>query len=276
MSWMKNMWNKMFTDVDDEETKIERRSEEMHAEPTTQKAPSKPAPFRFPLISDEEAKGLPQKGEPQIERRSEKPRVEAAPKEESLNTYELEALEPSGKLPKPNAGRNKKKRPHVPKTSETQSLDLPVNTTRRFQPTRVASPVHGFTDRPAPIDKLLQQEAERKQAELESRYDWSQRSLQELYKKSSSEQPAVVTPPVSKVAVYRPVETQTEVEPPVEEEPIADTTEQNNSDQEQAKAEPKYEWADRSLQDLLPKNQKKEITEEQTEAIVYRPAAQQP
>lgn len=276
MSWMKNMWNKMFTDVDDEETKIERRSEEIHAEPTTQKAPSKPAPFRFPLISDEEAKGLPQKGEPQIERRSEKPRVEAALKEESLNTYELEALEPSGKLPKPNAGRNKKKRPHVPKTSETQSLDLPVNTTRRFQPTRVASPVHGFTDRPAPIDKLLQQEAERKQAELESRYDWSQRSLQELYKKSSSENPAVVTPPASKVAVYRPVETQTEVEPPVEEEPIADTTEQNNSDQEQAKAEPKYEWADRSLQDLLPKNQKKEITEEQTEAIVYRPAAQQP
>ncbi|MBT2582550.1 DNA translocase FtsK [Planococcus sp. ISL-109] len=275
MSWMKNMWNKMFADEVEVDAKPERRSDEFQAEPKTQKAPGKPAPFRFPLISDEEAKGLPQ-AEEQAERRTEKPRVEEMPKEESLNTYELEALEPSGKLPKPNTGRNKKKRPHVPKINEPHTLDLPVNTTRRFQPTRVPSPVHGFTDRPAPIDKLLQQEAERKQAEHERRYDWSQRSLQELYKKSGSEQAASVTPPASKVAVSHPVtETKQEVEVPSAEELREETVKQNDSQQDEVKAEPKYEWADRSLQDLLPKNQKKEKAQEQTEAVVYRPAAQQ-
>lgn len=159
MSWMKNMWNKMFSeDTETEEKPYVRSEEPQHVEPKPQD--SKPAPFRFPLISDEEAKGLPVENR-KPERREEKPRFDAPLKETEEKAYELDALEPSGKLPKPNAGRTKKKRPHVPKTPEAQGLDLPGNTTRRFQPTRVASPVHGFTDRPTPIDELLEQEAKK-------------------------------------------------------------------------------------------------------------------
>lgn len=281
MSWMKNIWNKMFTEETGAEEKPYDHSEETeHIEPTQQA--SKPAPFRFPLISDEEAKGLPVETRTP-ERREEKPRVDMAPKTTEEKTYELDALEPSGKLPKPNAGRTKKKRPHVPKTAESQGLDLPGNTTRRFQPTRVASPVHGFTDRPTPIDELLEQEAKKK-AELERKNDWSQRSLQELYKKSDDRLPQSKKPrSTMETTVYKPVEHN---EQAPETASISETTfekaEAAEDQQPEKKPEPQYEWADRSLQDLLPKNQKAEQAPEkmpqqpeQAEVTVYRTTDQQ-
>lgn len=286
MSWMKNMWNKMFSeDTETEEKPYVRSEEPQHVEPKPQD--SKPAPFRFPLISDEEAKGLPVENR-KPERREEKPRFDAPLKETEEKAYELDALEPSGKLPKPNAGRTKKKRPHVPKTPEAQGLDLPGNTTRRFQPTRVASPVHGFTDRPTPIDELLEQEAKKK-AELERKNDWSQRSLQELYKKSDDRLPQSIKPrSTMETTVYKPVE-RNEQSP--ETAAISETTfekvEAAEDQQPEKKPEPQYEWADRSLQDLLPKNQKAEQTTEkmpqqqleeqpeQAEVTVYRTTDQQ-
>lgn len=280
MSWMKNMWNKMFAEDTETEEKPFVRSEETHfVEPKPQE--SKPAPFRFPLISDEEAKGLPAENR-KPEQREEKPRVDAPLKATEEKTYELDALEPSGKLPKPNAGRNKKKRPHVPKTAEPQGLDLPGNTTRRFQPTRVASPVHGFTDRPTPIDELLEQEAKKK-AELERKNDWSQRSLQELYKKSDDRLPQSKKPrSTMETTVYQPVEHNGRApETAAISEKTHEKAQAEEDQQPEKKPEPQYEWADRSLQDLLPKNQKAEQTPEkmpqqleeqpgQAEVTVYR------
>ncbi|WP_157073460.1 DNA translocase FtsK [Planococcus rifietoensis] len=282
MSWMKNMWNKMFSeDTEAEEKPFVRSEETQYIEPKPQD--SKPAPFRFPLISDEEAKGLPVENR-KPERREDKPRVEVPLKATEEKTYELDALEPSGKLPKPNAGRNKKKRPHVPKTAEPQGLDLPGNTTRRFQPTRVASPVHGFTDRPTPIDELLEQEAKKK-AELERKNDWSQRSLQELYKKSDDRLPQSKKPrSTMETTVYKPVEhdEQAPETASISEKPH-DKAEVGEDQQPEKKPEPHYEWADRSLQDLLPKNQKVEqepekpleLDPEQAEVTVYRTVDQE-
>ncbi|MDS8922896.1 hypothetical protein RLK71_03110, partial [Streptococcus pneumoniae] len=74
MSWMKNMWNKMFSeDTETEEKPFVRSEETQHVEPKPKD--SKPAPFRFPLISDEEAKGLPVENR-KPERREDKPRVD--------------------------------------------------------------------------------------------------------------------------------------------------------------------------------------------------------
>ncbi|MGM0897325.1 MAG: DNA translocase FtsK [Bacillota bacterium] len=271
MSWMKNMWNKMFAeDTETEEKPVSRSEETQRVEPKQQE--SKPAPFRFPLISDEEVKGLPAENR-KVDRREEKKAHDAPAKDAEESPYELDALEPSGKLPKPNTGRSKKKRPHVPKTAEPQGLDLPGNTTRRFQPTRVASPVHGFTDRPAPIDELLEQEA-KKRAELERKNDWSQRSLQELYKKSDEQAPPAVKPQQSTIkSVYKPVDVQ---EKPAETVSPADKTtekaEMSEDQQPEKKPEPQYEWADRSLQDLLPKNQKAEKKTAESDVTVYRTA----
>ncbi|MDN5708250.1 MAG: hypothetical protein L0G95_02340, partial [Planococcus sp. (in: firmicutes)] len=75
MSWMKNMWNKMFTEDTETEEKPFVHSEEIQHSQTKPQG-SKPAPFRFPLISDEEAKGLPVENR-KPERREEKPRSEA-------------------------------------------------------------------------------------------------------------------------------------------------------------------------------------------------------
>ncbi|MEZ0479826.1 DNA translocase FtsK [Planococcus sp. SSTMD024] len=278
MSWMKNMWNKMFAeDTETEEKPFVRSEGTQHVEPKPQE--SKPAPFRFPLISDEEAKGLPAESH-KPERREEKPRVDAPLKASEEKAYELDALEPSGKLPKPNAGRNKKKRPHVPKTAEPQGLDLPGNTTRRFQPTRVASPVHGFTDRPTPIDELLEQEAKKK-AELERKNDWSQRSLQELYKKSDDRLPQAKKPQsIMETTVYKPVEPKEQaLETASDVETANGNAEAGEDQQPEKKPEPHYEWADRSLQDLLPKNQKAEKKPEQqpeqAEVTVFRTTDQE-
>lgn len=79
MSWMKNMWNKMFTEeTETEEKPLARNDQAPYAEPEKQE--SKPAPFRFPLISDDEAKGLPMDNR-KPERREEKPRFDGTPKE---------------------------------------------------------------------------------------------------------------------------------------------------------------------------------------------------
>ena len=276
MSWMKNMWNKMFTEETEAEEKPFARSEQpQYEEPEKQE--SKPAPFRFPLISDEEAKGLPVENRKPEPRREEKPRFDEPSKETHEKTYELDALEPSGKLPKPNAGRNKKKRPHVPKTAEAQGLDLPGNTTRRFQPTRVASPVHGFTDRPTPIDELLEQEAKKK-AELERKNDWSQRSLQELYKKSDDRLPQAKKPEANvETTVYKPVEHKEQrADTAVDNEKPTEHAEARDETPAEKKPEPHYEWADRSLQDLLPKNQKVESQPEQSDAAVNPTADPEP
>lgn len=263
----------MFTEDTETEEQLYTRSEDtQHIEPEQQA--SKPAPFRFPLISDEEAKGLPAENR-KPERRVEKPRVDTLPKAPEEKTYELDALEPSGKLPKPNTGRNKKKRPHVPKTAEPQGLDLPGNTTRRFQPTRVASPVHGFTDRPAPIDELLEQEAKKK-AELERKNDWSQRSLQELYKKSDGRLHQAEKPQSdTETTVYKPAEPKQQAPDTESVREKATEAEALDGQQAEKKPEPHYEWADRSLQDLLPKNQKAEEAPEQPEVTVYRAAEQE-
>ena len=126
MSWIKNTWQRMFSEMPEE--RAEEAPEEIQP-----KSEAKKPPFRFPLISDEEiasfGSGRPDPKEEEPKKRNEKP---------------------------------------YSKLQETQAKPaIRKIQPRRFQPTKVPSPVHGFNNyNPAPIDKLLKQK-ERKAEEVE-------------------------------------------------------------------------------------------------------------
>lgn len=129
MSWVKNLWSRMFPE-DSEENEAEVEWQEPPAEKTER------VPFRFPVIPDEEKEVIYKEEIPMQRQRPAAPIYREAPKTEI--PYRKTAARPE------------------PRTSTYESV--PVNKTRRFEPTRVPSPIHGFNDRkPVPIEKLLEQ-----------------------------------------------------------------------------------------------------------------------
>ncbi|MGI2326312.1 DNA translocase FtsK [Planococcus sp. YIM B11945] len=133
MSWIKNIWNRMFPD-DAEEENVQVEREEVPAAKKT--AP----PFRFPLIPDNEKdvfinrEAAAESIKPEPAFYQEPVRIETAPRRKPTR---IESSAPVWQAPKNEPKAFKK--------------------TRRFEPTRVPSPIYGFDEvRPAPIEKLLE------------------------------------------------------------------------------------------------------------------------
>ncbi|OHX51344.1 hypothetical protein [Planococcus faecalis] len=141
MSWIKNVWNRMFTDDAEE---FEEQEEIIYETPPTVK--KEKAPFRFPLIPDEEKEGFVhdvKRAEPRQEKPFFNGRERETPRKEPVFPIEKKVMGPKEAPIRQSTIANRK------------NAELPVNKTHRFEPTRIASPIHGFnTARPAPTQKL--------------------------------------------------------------------------------------------------------------------------
>lgn len=151
MSWMKNVWSRLFPDETESEIPETNHEPEQREIRKVQKAP-----FRFPLISDEEKTQFLNRSNSERDSKVEYP-IPPAPEKNAAPVPKPDRFSPAGvrhyerpaRKPLPE---NKPKKPAASKT-------LPVNNrTRRFEPTRVPSPVHGYQEpKPAPIKQLLEQ-----------------------------------------------------------------------------------------------------------------------
>lgn len=153
MSWIKNVWNRMFTDADD----VEETEEEVVYEPAPTVKKEK-APFRFPLIPDEEKDDFIR----------DVKRAENRPKMPIFDEREREILRKESVLSKetekPIMGPKEAPVRPAPKRKATE---LPVNTTRRFEPSRSVSSVYGYnTSRPAPTQKMTEERENKYNREL--------------------------------------------------------------------------------------------------------------
>ncbi len=185
MSWVKNVWNRFFTEVQDEEnTDANLKQEDIKAE-----RPKK-APFRFPVISDNEKGRFAEKSsaieQPAPRRRPSSPALNKArgfeqpapqigeayqiPKAREPRGFERPAPRPSRSiepktLPKPrpiDQPEAKVKEPLVAKRSESRKFEPQKKNTRPFEPTRVPSPIHGYNEeRPEPSMNSIQKKEQR-------------------------------------------------------------------------------------------------------------------
>lgn len=151
MSWVKNVWNRLFPEETESEIPEISHQPEQREIRKVQKAP-----FRFPLISDEEKAQFLNRSNSESELKSDYPMPSSPektaatiPKPDRFSTIGERNYERPERKPLPE---NKPEKPAASKT-------LPVNNrTRRFEPTRVPSPVHGYQEmKPAPIKQLLEQ-----------------------------------------------------------------------------------------------------------------------
>ncbi|PSL31092.1 S-DNA-T family DNA segregation ATPase FtsK/SpoIIIE [Planomicrobium soli] len=142
MGWVKNIWKRMFPEDLEEESK----EADWEQAPPQQKGPT---PFRFPLIPDDEKEVF-------IRRDATLVKIEPSMKKEKLPSLEMQTPEPAvSPVRKPIAPPSNKTVP--PKSRPQTSAPKPLNKTRRFEPTKVPSPVYGFDEsRPAPIENLLE------------------------------------------------------------------------------------------------------------------------
>lgn len=154
MSWVKKVWNRMFTDEIEEEV-------EQEIEAPVEKKNSH-VPFRFPLITDEEREVFLKK-----EQSGEKVTM-AEVREELIRrplTSEHQPVQRETRPdPEPAAFQRQAPRPPVQRKPQPQPVKAlledskPEPIKRRFEPTRVPSPIHGFNERKAtPIEILLEQ-----------------------------------------------------------------------------------------------------------------------
>lgn len=150
MSWVKKVWNRMFTD------EVEEEIEQEPAAPAVKE--NSHVPFRFPLITDEEREVFLKK-----EQSGEKVTM-AEVREELIRR-------PSQRIPQPDRRERRpepkpvqrqaprpavQRQPQAPKPKLENNKPEPIK--RRFEPTRVPSPIHGFNERKAaPIEILLEQ-----------------------------------------------------------------------------------------------------------------------
>lgn len=155
MSWVKKVWNRMFQD------EIEEEIEQEYEAPVEQK--STHVPFRFPLITDEEREIFLKK-----EQSGEKVTM-AEVREELIRRPSQMVQQPvrSEIRPEPKPVQSQSPRQPVQRQSQvsnpTWEDSKPEPIKRRFEPTKVPSPIHGFNEpKPAPIEKLLEQK-ERKE-----------------------------------------------------------------------------------------------------------------
>ncbi|RNF40805.1 DNA translocase FtsK [Planococcus salinus] len=125
MSWVKNIWTRIFPDDTEED---EYKAEEWTEEPEESR---EKAPFRFPLISDEE-------------------------KEEFI--HHTTSRKPIDYPIKKEPERAERPKRMVPSQKPRESMPAAEPIKRRFTPSQVPSPVHGFGKRktePKPIEELL-------------------------------------------------------------------------------------------------------------------------
>lgn len=195
MSWVKNIWNRLFTEAEEEETAENVLKQD---KPVTERP--KKAPFRFPVISDNEkdrfkeidpaaeqpvpkrrpsspalnkARGFgppaPQVGEAYHSPPVREPRERREPRE--VRVYEKpaprvpRAAEPKT-LPRPSQNSQPKtKVREVPATKRpaTRAYEQQSKSSRPFEPSRVPSPIHGYNEsRPEPIMNLLEKKEQQR------------------------------------------------------------------------------------------------------------------
>ncbi|WP_203341212.1 DNA translocase FtsK [Planococcus beijingensis] len=151
MSWIKNVWNRMFTDADD----VEETEEEVIYEPAPT-AKKEKAPFRFPLIPDEEKEDFIR----------DVKRTEIRPKMPIFDEREREILRKESVVPTEKPIMGPKEAPVRP-APKRKATELPVNTARRFEPSRSVSSVYGYnTSRPAPTQKMTEERENKYNREL--------------------------------------------------------------------------------------------------------------
>ncbi|WP_033542279.1 DNA translocase FtsK [Planococcus sp. CAU13] len=146
MSWVKKIWNRMFTDEVEEEVTPEYEA------PIEQ--PGRNVPFRFPLITDEEREIFLKReasGEKvtmaevrqELVRRPRQP----SPSEQREKLAESRAV----RRPVQQAPRRQ------PPAARPVQQSTPEPVRRRYEPTRIPSPIHGYNERkPERIEKLLE------------------------------------------------------------------------------------------------------------------------
>ncbi|WP_298833038.1 DNA translocase FtsK [uncultured Planococcus sp.] len=151
MSWFKNVWNRMFTDDTEE---IEE--EAVYEAPPAEK--KEKAPFRFPLIPDEEKDDFIHDIK-RAENRPEMPIFDEQEREilrkESLPAAEKPVMGPKEAPIRPTAAKRKAKTTELPAAA------------RRFEPSRSVSSVYGYnTARPAPTQKMTEERESKYNREL--------------------------------------------------------------------------------------------------------------
>ena len=156
MSWVKKVWNRMFTD------EVEEEIEPKYEAPVEQKRSH--VPFRFPLITDEEREVFlrkEQSGEKvtMAEVREELIRRPSQTLQQRVSPEKRPEPRPEPRLEPRPLQRPAQRQPikQQPQAAKPKLEDIkPEPIKRRFEPTRVPSPIHGFNERkPAPIEILL-------------------------------------------------------------------------------------------------------------------------
>lgn len=146
MSWVKKVWNRMFAD------EVEEEVEQEHTAPVEQK--SAHVPFRFPLITDEEREIF-------LKKEQSGQKVTMAEVREELIRRPLQPVEQPIRREPRREPEPAQRQPQISKPVREASRPEPIK--RRFEPTKVPSPIHGFNEpKPASIEKLLEQK-ERKE-----------------------------------------------------------------------------------------------------------------
>ncbi|ANU25768.1 DNA translocase FtsK [Planococcus versutus] len=147
MSWIKNVWNRMFTEADD----VEENNEDVIYEtaPTEKK---EKAPFRFPLIPDEE----------KDEFIKDVRRSEPSSKMPIFDEQEREVLRKKAFQSAQGPLMGPIEAPIRP-SKKRKVIETPAVNVRRFEPSRSVSPVHGYNvSRPEPIQKKVEEQRESK------------------------------------------------------------------------------------------------------------------
>lgn len=151
MSWIKNVWNRMFTDD------AEEIEEEVIYETPPPAIKKEKAPFRFPVIPDEEKADFIH----------DVKRAETRPKMPIFDEREREILRKESVAPVEKPVMGPKEAPVRPGAAKRKAAELPVNTARRFEPSRSVSSVYGYnTARPAPTQKLTEERESKYNREL--------------------------------------------------------------------------------------------------------------
>lgn len=200
MSWVKNVWNRLFTEVEEEEN-----ANNLHKQESSEVERQKKAPFRFPVISDSEkvrfkesepsigqaaprrrpsspalnkARGFeqpaPQIGEsyqnPPVRepRASVRPSLRPTPRPTPRPTSTprpSRSIEPKV-LPRPRPVEQpevKAKENAAPKRPISRKFEPQSKNTRPFEPSRVPSPIHGYNEsRPEPNMNLIEKQEQQR------------------------------------------------------------------------------------------------------------------
>ncbi|WP_416144396.1 DNA translocase FtsK [Planococcus koreensis] len=195
MSWVKNIWNRLFTEAEEEETaeNVLKQDKPVPERP-------KKAPFRFPVISDNEKDRFketdPAAEQPVPKRRPSSPALNKVrgfgpPAPQVGESYQSPPVREPRERREPREVRvYEKPAPRAPRAAETKTLPRPSQnsqpkpkvreipaakrpaarayepqskSSRPFEPSRVPSPIHGYNEsRPEPIMNLLEKKEQQR------------------------------------------------------------------------------------------------------------------